>query len=231
MNYSDWESIYKKILKDFNFSQEKDIESAKVLDEFLQIRDKINISSLAKFIEGKEVVVFGSGPSLEDMICKNVDLYVDKILISADGATSALKENCIFPDIITTDLDGRISDQIEANNNGSMLVFHAHGDNIDNIKNNFYRFKEKIIGTTQTDPTQFKNLFNFGGFTDGDRAVFLANHFNAKKIYLIGFDFDGSIGKYSFADKKDKEQKIRKLEWAKKLIDMLNNDSQNIEHI
>jgi len=228
MNFKDWEAIYKQILKDFNFLEEKDIECAKILDEFLKIRNKIEISSLRHFIENKEVVVFGSGPSLKDSICKNMDLYMNKILISADGATSALIENCILPDIITTDLDGKISDQIDSNNNGSLLVIHAHGDNIENIKNNFYQFKEKIIGTTQTDPSRFENLYNFGGFTDGDRAVFLANHFNAKMIYLIGFDFDGEIGEYSFPDKKDIAQKIKKLEWAKKLIERLNRDKQNI---
>jgi len=228
MNYADWQNIYYKILKDFNFSKEKDIESAKILDEFLQIRNKINILSLKKFIESEEVVVFGSGPSLEKSVCENIDLYIDKILISADGATSALIENCIFPDIILSDLDGKISDQVMSNKKGSLIIIHAHGDNIEKIKDNFYKFEEKILGTTQADPSQFKNLYNFGGFTDGDRAIFLANHFNAKKIYLIGFDFDGNIGKYSFAEKKDKKQKLKKLEWAKYLIDMLNEEKQNI---
>ncbi len=228
MNYSDWEKIYKKILKDFNFSKERDIQSAQVLDEFLQIRNKINILSLRRFIETKDVVVFGSGPSLEKAVCKNMDFYMSKILISADGATSALIENCIFPDIILSDLDGKISDQVVANKKGSLIIIHAHGDNIKKIKDNFYKFGEKILGTTQSDPSQFKNLYNFGGFTDGDRAIFLANHFNAKKIYLIGFDFDGNIGKYSFAEKKDKKQKLKKLEWAKYLIDMLNKEKQNI---
>lgn len=232
MNYYDWENIYKKILKEFEFSKEKDIESAKILDEFLQIRNKIDIVSLRKFIENREVVVFGSGPSLEESVSKNIDFYINKILISADGATSALVENCIFPDIVVTDLDGKISDQIKVNDKGGLLVIHAHGDNIDKIQNNFYQFKKKILGTTQADPSYFRNLHNFGGFTDGDRAIFLVNHFNAKKIYLIGFDFDGrSIGRYSFADKKDKKQKLKKLKWAKELIDLLNRDKQNIVYL
>ena len=52
-----------------------------------------------------------------------------------------------------------------------------------------------VIGSTQTK--SFGKMENFGGFTDGDRCVFLAEYFNAKKIVLIGMDFGREIGKYS----------------------------------
>jgi len=85
------------------------------------------------------------------------------------------------------------------------------------------------LGTTQIDPTSFKKLYNFGGFTDGDRTVFLADHFNAKKIFLAGFDFDGNIGKYSFADKKNKEIKLKKLKWCNHLLQFLIKENKSIE--
>jgi len=231
MNYKDWESHYKKILKDFDFSMEKDIESAKNLDEFLQCRNELDIDSVKKFIEDAEVVVFGAGPSLEKTICKHIDFLVDKILIAADGTTSALFEKCLLPDIIVTDLDGKIEDQIKANKAGSVLIVHAHGDNIETIKKHFFQLDERIIGSTQTDPSQFKNLYNFGGFTDGDRAIFLAEHFDAKKIYLVGFDFNGEIGKYSFPKGKDKKLKLKKLKWCETFINHLKNKHKNIEHL
>ena len=74
-------------------------------------------------------------------------------------------------------------------------------------------------------------MYNFGGFTDGDRAVFLAVHFNAKKIFLIGFDFNNTIGEYSFVEKKDKKNKIKKLKWCKHLLDFLINENNEIEFL
>jgi hypothetical protein len=68
-------------------------------------------------------------------------------------------------------------------------------------------------------------LVNFGGFTDGDRAVFLADHFKAKNIYLVGFDFEGKDSAFKKLDKV----KLKKLDWAHVLIAML--DSPAIQFI
>ena len=229
MKYDRWNMYYKQILDDFNFSKKRDIESAQLLNDLLKNRsNKINIDSIKGFIENKEIVIFGAGPSLEKSIHKYLDFFIDKILISADGATSALVKNCLLPDFIITDLDGDVADQIYANKNGSIIVVHAHGDNIKAIKKYLSKFNNRIIGTTQADPSQFKNLYNFGGFTDGDRCVFFAEHFNVKKIYLIGFDFNGEIGRYSHPEKKDKKQKIKKLRWCEELIGFLNKKHKNI---
>ena len=60
---------------------------------------------------------------------------------------------------------------------------------------------------------------NFGGFTDGDRCVFLANHFKAKKIILLGMDFGTRIGKYSKNKVDNRAIKIAKLHRGKKLLE------------
>jgi len=77
------------------------------------------------------------------------------------------------------------------------------------------------MGTTQGDPESYDHLHNFGGFTDGDRAVYLADRFNARTISLIGFDFTNEVGEYSFAKRKNREIKLKKLQWCKSLIDSL----------
>ena len=231
MNYSDWNFIYEQIASDLKLNKEKDMLAARILNKMF---DKIKMTSLGdlkKLIENKEVIVFGAGSSLESSIKKHKKEIFYKIKISADGSTSALLENNIQPDIIVTDLDGKISDQIKSNNEGSIVVIHAHGDNIPVIEKHFFEFKEKIIGTTQIDPEPFENLYNFGGFTDGDRAVFIADFFNAKKIFLSGFDFDGSIGKYSFPTKKDKNLKIKKLKWCKYLLEKINEYNKNVQEL
>ncbi len=118
-----------------------------------------------------------------------------------------------------------MSDQLKANSEGSIAIIHAHGDNINKIKKYVPKLEGKILGTTQINPEPYKFLHNFGGFTDGDRAVYLADHFHAKKIYLMGFDFNGKIGEYSFAENKDKKLKLKKLKWCEYLIDVLNKQN------
>ena len=103
------------------------------------------------------------------------------------------------------------------------IIVHAHGDNkgqLDIVK----KFKNKI-GTTQSE--KFGRLENFGGFTDGDRCVFLAENFKAKKIILIGMDFGNTIGKYSKHIIKDPSLKLKKLACGKKLLEWLATKSNS----
>ena len=94
--------------------------------------------------------------------------------------------------------------KINENKKGSIAIIHDHGDNIDKINEYVNQFEGKIMGTTQVSQASFENLHNFGGFTDGDRCIFLLEYFYAKKINLIGYDFKGKIGEYSFTNKNFK---------------------------
>ena len=231
MFYKVWKPIYEEIAKDFNYNIIDERKSAAFLDKLLENKKIFSLENLEEIIKNKKIVVFGAGPSLSESIILHKDKIEGMIKISADGATSALLENDIFPDIIITDLDGNVSDQINSNSKGSVIIIHAHGDNYSKLKKHLPYFKKYLTGTTQIDPAPYKNVHNFGGFTDGDRAVFLANHFNAEKIFLIGFDFKGKIGKYSNSDKKDITLKLKKLKWCKKLLEMLNSKYQNIYYL
>ena len=229
MDYKNWEEIYFQILTDFNFEIEKDKKSAEKLNILIAKKKQYSINRLKKRLDGNTVVVFGAGPSLEKSIVKYKDEIENMIKIAADGATSALLKNNRLPDVIVTDLDGRVEDQINANQRGSIFVIHAHGNNPEKITKNLPKIKGEIVGTTQCDPKPYKYLYNFGGFTDGDRAIFLAEHFNAKKIYLIGFDFEGRVGKYSFSENID--LKLKKLKLCKYLIEFLNEKNDKIQFL
>ena len=231
MFYKDWEPFYNKIAEDFNFKLENDKKAADVLDELLEKKQLFSLKELKEVITDKEVVIFGAGPSLENSILTHKNEIINKVKISANGATSALLKNNILPNIIVTDLDGDVVDQVKANSNGSVIIIHAHGDNIAEIKKYVPKFKKDIIGSTQINPLPYNNIYNFGGFTDGDRAVFLASHFKAKKIHLIGFDFEGRIGKYSYPENKDKKLKLKKLRWCKYLIGLLIKKNQQISFL
>lgn len=218
MNLDVWFFWYKLILEEFGFKREDDEKSAKILNEILEYTsglspDKIHIK--------KNVIVLGAGPSLKKNIIEIKDFVDIFTVIAADGATSALLEENIIPDIIVTDLDGKIEDIIKANNEGAVLAVHAHGNNMDKIKRHVKSFKN-VIGTTQSTP--LSKVYNFGGFTDGDRCVFLAIELGAEIIILGGMDFGNIVTRYSRPDLDKSEAradkiKQKKLEFARKLIE------------
>ena len=201
---SGWKTRYLSILKELKYSEKKDKESAIILDSIL--RKTKNIEKVEKLIQGNTVFVIGSGPSLSFAIPK-LKKFKKSIKIVADSSLKPLIDNGIIPDIIVTDLDGDENTIKKISKKKSIFVVHAHGDNIEKLQ--MVKKIENCIGTTQTEP--FNKIQNFGGFTDGDRGVFLASHFNAKKIILFGMDFGTRIGKFSNTKKSDRKIKLKKL--------------------
>ena len=208
---SGWEKRYFSILKELNYSEKKDKESAAILDSILKKTD--TNEKIREIIQGKTVFVIGSGPSLSIAIPKLKKLK-KSIKIAADSSLKPLIDNGIIPDIIVTDLDGNEDAIKKISKTKSIFVIHAHGDNIEKLQ--MVKKIENCIGTTQTEP--FNKIQNFGGFTDGDRGVFLASHFNAKKIILFGMDFGTRIGKFSSTKKSDRKIKLKKLKIGEDLL-------------
>ena len=215
-----WESKYKDILKDFSYSRKKDKQSCKLLDSLLP--KKMGIKRIRDLIENKPVFVVGAGPSLPSCI-PILKKYKKITKIVADGATRAIIENGLKPDIVVTDLDGDIKSLKKVGRTNALMVVHAHSDNADKI--HLVKNFKNCVGTTQTKPAG--RVHNFGGFTDGDRCVFLASHFKAKKIILLGMDFGTRIGKYSKTTIVNRTIKIAKLRRGKKLLKWLAQKSES----
>ena len=214
MNVKGWEKKYSLILKEFGYSRKKDLEAAKVLDSIL--KKQFPIKKLEKKIKNQTVFVVGAGSSL--VSCMHVlKKYESVTKIVADGATKALIENMIKSDIVITDLDGDQRFLKKASKGNAIMVVHSHGDNIEKLPL-ASEFKS-CIGTTEGRP--FRKIHNFGGFTDGDRCVFLAKYFGAKKIILFGMDFGTKIGRYSKEKIYDKHVKLKKLRRGKRLLEWL----------
>lgn len=209
MDFEVWEEYYQQILSEFGFRKEDDERSASLLAKLLRGKEIVPLNELRTLIQGKSIIVVGGGKNLAEELNKEI---TKDVVIAADGTTSYLLKRGVIPDMIVTDLDGKIEDQILANNKGTIVAIHAHGDNIDQINKWTSEFEGKVIGTVQCEP--IFPLYNFGGFTDGDRCVFLVEHFGASKIRLMGFDFENVGDKPNC----DKEIKLRKLKWARKLI-------------
>ena len=224
MKFADWFPYYQGIRAEFGYSTEKDQEAARILSEMIN-KKALDPKVLQKKIKGKNVIVIGAGPSLED---EKTLKYIKKnrkfVRIAADGAVQFLIERKVKPDIVVTDLDGNPAFLQKAEKNGAVMVVHAHGDNTAKLKKLVPKFK-KLVGSTQVMPVE--NVHNFGGFTDGDRSVFLAEEFGARKIVLVGMDFGNSIGKYSKKKVKDAELKKQKMEAGKRLLEMLAKQSRS----
>ncbi|MCD4703854.1 MAG: DUF115 domain-containing protein [Methanosarcinaceae archaeon] len=209
MDFEQWEPIYLQILDDLGFSREEDESAAHLLSNLLVGTSSADIDVLDTLVRGREVLVCGNAPCLSNDL--DVVEIKDQLVIAADGATTVLLDRDVIPDIIVTDLDGDIEKEIIANKQGATMVVHAHGDNTEKLLK-YVPLMKDIIGTTQARP--LVNVHNFGGFSDGDRCVFLALEFNASSITLAGFDLnDEDVGPI----------KKKKLQWAHRLLRMVAN--------
>lgn len=211
MDFAAWEPIYERILKDFGFDREGDEKAAMFLSSMLTVKNTVSLSELEAVISEKPVLACGNAPGLRAELSK-IDLSAF-VIIAADGASAAFMDMGRVPEVICTDLDGNSESDLEkeilACEQGSIVLIHAHGDNLDKLEKYVPRFK-RFIATTQAEP--FDKVYNFGGFSDGDRCVFVAQNFRAKSVRLAGFDFE---------DPCVNPIKKKKLKWAKELIGML----------
>lgn len=157
---------------------------------------------------------------------REIDDEVTKgFVVAADGATSTLLSRGILPDVIVTDLDGDVDDQVKANKEGSVVFVHAHGDNMDAIRKHVLRFDGMTVCTCQCPPTE--GVYNFGGFTDGDRAACIVASLGVRSIRLVGFDFESPSAKRG----RSRVVKARKLLWAKRIMTLLVEEGVRLEQL
>ena len=208
MKTEEWEPYYVRILDFFGFDRADDEETARLLSTILPRDD---IALLTEKISGAEVIVAGNAPSLPADI-KKTD-FSGKVVIAADAAARVMKKGGVIPDIVFTDLDGLDDDVLEMNEAGTILAVHAHGDNMPLVKSWVPKMKGPVVGTTQSTP--LANVYNFGGFSDGDRGVFAAHELGAASVSLIGFDLN---------DTSVDPVKHGKLMIARKLLHLIGHD-------
>jgi uncharacterized Rossmann fold enzyme len=131
-------------------------------------------------------------------------------VVAADGATLRCLEGGVIPDVITTDLDGPVASEVAANARGSLVVIHAHGDNLAQLERWVPDFGGEVAGSWAGPPRD--GLLDVGGFTDGDRAAYLAEHVGARRILLWAFDFE------KVDEEESAPRKLEKLAWARRLL-------------
>jgi len=220
---------YKEIIELVGFSNADDIKSRDILHDIFSQREYIlwdNILYLEKlFLKFTKILIFGGGPDAEYFVNyihdnSNFRNLSEKFLVVAvDGITELLYEKKIIPNIIFTDLDGNLLETINRPEfKNTSFIIHAHGDNINKIRTfrKFIAMSKYLIGTTQVESKI--PIINHGGFTDGDRALFLIRNFLKEhhNVIIFGYDFGDIIGKYSkphlMSDQKAKSIKRKKLD-------------------
>ena len=217
MEYALWAPLYARIAAEFGYPFADEERSAEGLRALLPEPARLRpLERVARRLAGREVVVVGLAPDAgPPPLWRLPSFDAQPVVVAADGATVACLDAGIVPSVIATDLDGPVPAEIGANRRGALVAVHAHGDNRAAIEEWVPQFPGELVGSWAGPPGE--GLFDVGGFTDGDRAVFLAEHVGARRILLWGFDFERTdAGEPGAA-----ERKRAKLAWARRAIDAL----------
>ncbi|MFW9943827.1 MAG: 6-hydroxymethylpterin diphosphokinase MptE-like protein [Candidatus Sifarchaeia archaeon] len=229
MEWAEWKPLYDEIVKRLSLDPNADRHATEVLSQLLENKDPgPTLQQIERLIRGRSTIVCGAGPSLDRHLREMIPpgTLDGSTCVASDGAASALLELGIRCDILVTDLDGDLESIREVVRRGAIPVVHAHGDNIDLVREIVPTF-ETVVGSTQVEPTE--RVFLWGGFTDGDRACHLVAHYRPSKVTLAGMDFGEIVGRWSKpgynADYPADSVKREKLAIAGELIHRLRSQS------
>ncbi|WP_134672550.1 6-hydroxymethylpterin diphosphokinase MptE-like protein [Halorussus marinus] len=200
MHYDTWSPVYRELLDDLGYDRAGD-ERAR--DRLAELTEPFDCELLD--VDGDRVAVAGAGPSLSDELDRAREADA---VVAASSAADVLRAAGVGVDCVVTDLDKTPETARELAAEGVPVAVHAHGDNVSAVETWVPRFDaEAVLATTQAEPVG--HVRNFGGFTDGDRAAFLADHLGAAELAFVGWDFD---------DPSVSAEKAEKLEWAARLL-------------
>ncbi|ELY62186.1 6-hydroxymethylpterin diphosphokinase MptE-like protein [Natronolimnohabitans innermongolicus] len=203
MEFDEWDPVYEAIRADFGYGRAGDERARDVLASLTDEFDRTRLSS----VRDATVAIAGAGPSLE------TDAELERartadVVVAASTAADVLAARGIEVDCMVTDLDKNPETVRRLTRDGVPVAVHAHGDNVPAVRDIVPDCADEfVLPTTQVEPRG--PVRNFGGFTDGDRAAFLADHFGAGALVFVGWDFD---------DESVDSAKARKLEWAERLL-------------
>lgn len=204
MRFEEWEPVYASILEDFGYPRGADEAARDRLGTLVEPFDWARLDDVA----GAVVAVAGGANTLEEELD---EVRSADVVFAASTAAEVISDNGLAVDLMTTDLDKVPGTAVAMARGGTPVAVHAHGDNIDAIEEWVPRMAvEQVLPTTQAEPVP--PVENVGGFTDGDRAAFLADHLGAAALRFPGWDFDDpTVG----------PEKRHKLEWAERLLHWL----------
>ena len=219
--------IQNEVRQAFGWSEADDAESALQLQRFLQHhdlwapphREKALRRVKKQLLNAQRVIIIGAGVEGNEL-----EPYTQPgdVFVAADGAVGALQGYSQLACIVS-DLDG--GDYLDAAaNQGQTIVVHAHGNNMPEWKKTLPQWEQSastpaLILSHQVNQS-IPGMHNFGGFTDGDRALcfVLSLGCEAKNIELVGFSTN-RVGQWSGITVV--ETKLKKLEWMERIVSEL----------
>jgi hypothetical protein len=221
VEYATWAGRYRAIQQEFGFSLDREERAADLLERQLRPRDReAPLARLRARINGRDAIVVGRAPGAGPPPVWRLPAHTPApVLIAADGAAADCLAAGLVPSLIVSDLDGPVESEVAANGRGSLVVIHAHGDNVPALERWVPEFPGELAGSWAGPPRPA--LINVGGFTDGDRSAFLAEAMGARSIRLWGFDFE----RVRETDPERQERKRAKLRWARTLLSELASSS------
>jgi uncharacterized Rossmann fold enzyme len=177
-----------------------------------------------KLLKATAVVFVGAAvesQELEEMVGDGV------VFIAADGAVGALPTQADLACIVS-DFDGTTHLELAAKS-GATIIAHAHGDNIEAWNEcvetwSHFSNPPALVLSHQT-PHYFEGMHNWGGFTDGDRALCMAHSLgvNFEDVYLVGYTLS-RVGQWS--GRTQESLKLAKLQWMAAVVQMLGLEQQ-----
>jgi uncharacterized Rossmann fold enzyme len=229
MEFRHWEPVYEAILADFGFGRAADVRARDLLVDLVTgacEREHASADDPADGGEGgaeaehagggpltpadldfsgETVAIVGAAPSLDPE-----DEAIDRAdsVVAASDAAAVVRDAGVGVDCLVTDLDADREIARALTREGTPVAVHAHGDNRAAVREHLPDLNVRaVLPTTQAAPAG--PVHNPGGFTDGDRAGFLADHCGAAELTFAGWDFD---------DPAVDPMKRRKLAWAERLL-------------
>jgi 2-amino-4-hydroxy-6-hydroxymethyldihydropteridine diphosphokinase len=217
VEYRRWAPLYERIRREFGFPWGRERRAAaRLLRRLPPAARRDPLGRVAARIQGRDAIIAGLAPGAgAPPLWRLPPTASPPVLLAADGATAACLAAGLVPAIVVTDLDGAVASEVAANGRGSLVVVHAHGDNLPAVEEWVPQFPGELAGSWAGPPG--RGLLNVGGFTDGDRAAYLAEAAGARRILLWGFAFD----RVEAVGLEDRGRKLAKLAWARRLLGRL----------
>jgi 2-amino-4-hydroxy-6-hydroxymethyldihydropteridine diphosphokinase len=214
LEYLEWAPHYERIRAEFGFPFARELAAADRLEALLPEAARLDpLGRIGQRIAGRDAIVLGLAPDAGPPPLWRLPASTPApALIAADGATATCLDAGLVPSVVVTDLDGPVPALITANRRGSLVVVHGHGDNLSELAEWVPQFPGELVGSWAGPPRAA--LIDVGGFTDGDRAAYLAEHVGARRILLWGFDFE----RVKETEPAVVARKLAKLRWARTLL-------------
>ena len=175
MLWEEWKPFYLDIVEKLELDVQADRMATALLADLLEdIDPEPLLRDLKELVAGCTVIVCGAGPSLERHLETVIDSkeFSNAVYVAADGAISAFVNLGLNCDIIVTDLDGRMEHIREAVEHGTLAIVHAHGDNIEVVREYFLlksmmslpdnRLSSSVMDSVYPQFVRAKMLFKHG---------------------------------------------------------------------